>query len=226
MEPCANKSARHDKKKILTSQKLQSTLADIRELIIKILQAKKANTQQLLRTVPFWHWGGLLFTLLTVSTTTSCWRLRSLRGRAYVCPTTDITLHNYTTYNTFGEAQNHTSQNFLTIICSSTRWQHVDSHRRRQSDIVAALHRAATRWRKPMDKTILASALHIVRVSTRWRSCPTVDGVAILRWDLTCRSTRWRQHQGIYDDCLLGKGASGCRTKLIVALSRADDNSG
>ena len=98
-----------------------------------VTKLTKVNTQRLLHTVPFWSWGGLLFMPLPAPTTISCWRPRSMRGHAYVRPSTDHTLQNsYATYNFFchNGAQKHVSQQLQTmaIIRGSIMWQHVGSH--------------------------------------------------------------------------------------------------
>ena len=195
MEPCANKSACHDKKKFHAYQKLQSILADVRELIIKLLQPRKQTHNDCYAQCHSRAGEGFFLRR------SQCLPQPITGGRA--CCTEAPTFAQQwtlpfiiTQHTTCSEKHESTpvSMHFLTIIRSSTRWQHIGSYRRQQSDIVAALHRAATQWRKPVDKTILASSLHIVLVSTCWSSCPMVNGVAILRGDLTCWSTRWRQH--------------------------------
>ena len=124
-----------------------------------------------------------------------------------------------------GKVCNHICQHLqtLAIFCRSTRWRHFILYQRQHSNIVAALHRASMQWKKSAETT-LAFVQYIGRINTQWQRSPSVSGVAVLHRDVICWFTRWQQLWHTYGEFSLER-APGCRTKLIVVLSRANDDS-
>ena len=60
-------------------------LLSLTETQLKMLEKVKALVQEYVkqrspRTVPFWQWGGILFTPLPPQSTSDCWRPRTLHG--------------------------------------------------------------------------------------------------------------------------------------------------
>ena len=170
------------------------------------------------RKVPFWRWGGILFTPLPPLLASDCWRPRAMRGgvqaishaiaralqaaknRKYAC---EIHAH-AGEYGSYQLQHDRLSAATLEDLRRATRWRNVAS--------VAAF--TGSMLDCHAGKSGITAALH--RVSTRWRICAelTKKDLYVVR-----KSTRWRQLIVVYVNPLLGTGTCRCRTERIYDVA-------